>query len=122
MTLDAARVISGAPIGSSRYFGSDEYAVTSHVRWALRMADGISPGAGVDVVLYGKSAEGTSADRDIAVRTRVEPESLEEWAGEWATISDTGGLSFLFLEDRCPAHSRGEGVRGRWLPRPAALP
>jgi hypothetical protein len=107
MNSDAARVVLVLPTGRSIYFGPDEYAITWQVRQALRVAGGICPGAGVDVVLYGEPADGRSADGDIAVRMRVEPESLEEWAGEWATISDAGGLSFL--EDRRPA-TRVEGV------------
>ncbi|MFV2118404.1 hypothetical protein ACE14D_08140 [Streptomyces sp. Act-28] len=95
MNSDAARVIVVLPTGRSSYFGPDKYAIAWQVRQALRIAGGISPGAGVDVVLYGDPAVGRSADGGTAVRMRVEPESLEEWTGEWATISDAGGLSFL---------------------------
>jgi hypothetical protein len=95
------RVIVVLPTGRSGYFGPDEYGITWQVRQAIRVAGRISPGAGVDVVLYGEPADGRSADGGIAVRMRVEPEFLEKWAGEWGTISDAGGLSFL--EDRRPA-------------------
>lgn len=107
MNSDAARVIVVLPTTSASYFGPDKYEIAWQVRQALRVAGGISPGAGVDVVLYGDPAVGSSADGGITVCMRVEPESLEEWAGEWATVSDAGGLSFL--EDRRPA-TRVEGV------------
>ncbi|MFB9511720.1 hypothetical protein [Streptomyces purpureus] len=101
MTSAAAPVVLALSTALPRYFGPHEYAMTWHARQALRVADKFSPGAGVDVLLYGDPADGSHAEDGIVVRTHVEPDSVEEWADEWATIANTG---LAFLGDRRPAN------------------
>ncbi|GAA4905255.1 hypothetical protein ACFPM3_30195 [Streptomyces coeruleoprunus] len=94
MTSDAARVVLVLPTARADYFGTAKYATAWQVRNALRVAERLCAGAGVDVFLYGNPADGRHADEGVAVRTRVEPASLAEWTAEWAVLSNDG-LGFL---------------------------
>ncbi|NEE58452.1 hypothetical protein G3M55_79670, partial [Streptomyces sp. SID8455] len=88
------------PTAQTSYFASEKYSNEWHVRQALRVADKVGAGAGIDVLLYGNPASGGYVEDGIVVRTRVEAERLESWTAEWSVITDTG---LDFLEDARPA-------------------
>ncbi|WP_411071415.1 hypothetical protein [Streptomyces sp. cmx-4-25] len=119
MTSEPARVLLVLPTARARYFGADKYATAWQIRNALRIAGKISPGAGVDVFLYGDPAVGFVED-GIAVRTRVEQDSLEQWIDEWAPTSGDG---LGFLDDARPTGRvwKEFAVDGSsWFSRPRA--
>ncbi|MGW3386584.1 hypothetical protein [Streptomyces cinereoruber] len=100
MTSDAAPVFLVLPTSYAPYFAPGTYDVAWQVGQALRAADRLSPGAGVDVFLYGDPADGDHTEEGLVVRTHVTPESSREWVAEWATPSNTG---LAFLGDKRPA-------------------
>lgn len=99
MIPDRARVLLVLPTAQTSYFASEKYSNEWHVRQALRVADKVGAGAGIDVLLYGNPASGGYVEDGIVVRTRVEAERLESWTAEWSVITDTG---LDFLQDARP--------------------
>ncbi|MEU9447280.1 hypothetical protein [Streptomyces sp. NPDC048277] len=79
-----ARVLLVVPTSWEWYFEPDKKnSITWYAERALRMADRISPGQGIDVYLYGQPKKG--GDGTEVIRTSLDRASLREWTGDWAT-------------------------------------
>ncbi|MFD9906372.1 hypothetical protein [Streptomyces sp. NPDC059063] len=95
MTPTGVRVFLVVPVTWHWYFEARrKYSIAWYAKRALDVADAFSPGAGVDVFLYGKK---DGEDHTSVLRTELKPAGLESWVKDWAVRpnGDPGPLDDL---------------------------
>ncbi|GAA2440280.1 hypothetical protein [Streptomyces macrosporus] len=81
MSSAGVRVALVLPTSWEWYFEPQrKHSIAGYAEKALKIAEKISPGSGVEVFLYGEPVNGEGTD---VVRSRLEPGSLSEWVREW---------------------------------------
>ncbi|ROQ82101.1 TerF-like vWA domain-containing protein [Streptomyces sp. CEV 2-1] len=81
MSTETVRVVLVAPISQERYFiPRRKRSIAWYAERSLAVADRFTPGAGIEILLYGSGHDGPAV-----ARTELQPQSRASWVQEWAT-------------------------------------